>query len=92
MRLFYEDLDQALKLPARALYDHVPYKIWADTYYSLRTSLQAQTAVEWHAKRLLQLGAHRKALFPPQRAQSGFGEAAEAGNPVKPTVKPASVT
>jgi hypothetical protein len=72
MRLFYEDLDQALRLPARTLHDHVPYKMWADTYYSLRTSLQAQMAVKWHTKRLSQLGAHRKALFPPQNVPEWF--------------------
>ncbi len=70
MRLFYEDLDQALG--GRSLHDHVPYKMWADTYYSFRTSLQAQVAVEWHVKRLSQLGLHRKALFPPQRAPEWF--------------------
>jgi hypothetical protein len=72
MRLFYEDLDQALRLPAQTLHYHAPYKVWADTYYSLRTSLQAQIALEWHKMRLSQLREHRKGLFPPQRAPEWF--------------------
>lgn len=93
MCLFYEDHEQALRLPSRLLHDHVPYKMWADTYYPLRTSLQAQTAVKWHIKRLSQLGGGALQSSPSTTsvAQSGFGEAAEAGSPVMLAAKQASV-
>lgn len=62
MRSFYEDLDQALKAPARTLHDHVPYKMWANTYYSLRTSLQAQMAVKWHTAALTARSASQSSI------------------------------
>lgn len=68
MSLFFEDLDQALTVRSPPLLDRGPYSIWANSFYSLRTSLQAREAVQWHAERLALLGSHRKALFPPQRA------------------------
>jgi hypothetical protein len=83
MRLFYEDLDQALRLPAQTLHYHAPYKVWADTYYSLRTSLQAQIAIEWHTKRLSQLGEHHKGLFSPQRAPEWFWGRSRGWTPTK---------
>jgi hypothetical protein len=72
MRLFNEDLDQALRLPSQALHNHVPYKLYSDTYYSLRTSLSAHLAIDYHVQRLSSLGSHRAGLFPPQRAPEWF--------------------
>jgi hypothetical protein len=62
---------------------HAPYKVWADTYYSLRTSLQVQIAVEGHTKRLSQLGEHRKGLFPLQRAPEWFWGSSRGWTPTK---------
>jgi hypothetical protein len=62
---------------------HAPYKVWADTYYSLRTTLQVQIAVEGHTKRLSQLGEHRKGLFPPQRAPEWFWGSSRGWTPTK---------
>lgn len=57
--------------------------MWADTYYSLRTTLQVQIAVEGHTKRLSQLGEHRKGLFPPQRAPEWFWGSSRGWTPTK---------
>lgn len=43
------------------------YKIWADSYFSFKTSLEARAETEWHLSRLRNLGAHRKAIFPPTK-------------------------
>jgi hypothetical protein len=83
MRLFYKDLDQALRVPAQTLHCHSPYKVWADTYYSLSMSLRVQIAVKWHTKRLSQLVEHRKALFPPQRAPEWFWGSSRGWTPTK---------
>lgn len=49
------------------MHPHVDYKIWADSYYSLRTSLEARAETEWHLAGLRNLGTHRKAIFPPMK-------------------------
>ncbi|KAI0126844.1 AMP-binding enzyme [Xylariales sp. AK1849] len=61
--IFGEDLDRALGSSA-PLHEHVDYKIWADSYYNLRTSLGARSSTKWHAKRLRDLGSHTQALWP----------------------------
>lgn len=72
-----EDLDRTLAVAgARSgvsatellsgLEPHVDYKIWADSYYNLKTSIEARVATKWHVKRLKSLPEHVKAgaLFP----------------------------
>jgi len=68
-QLFFEDLDRALA--GAELDDHVDYKVWADSYFALRTSSDARVAVAWHVRRLDGLHCHRKALFPPPTATGG---------------------
>lgn len=66
--LFFSDLDLALSDPS-SLKDHTPYKIFADTYYSLGTSRIAQQGINFHATHLRDITSHRKAAsWPPQRA------------------------
>ncbi len=64
MQLIFDDLDKALGEATR-LDPHVPYKTWADSYYSLRTSPEARTAVNWHLDRLNDLVSLRSSVFPP---------------------------
>lgn len=70
MQLVHEDMDRAFaltsghdtaeaivsKLPA-----HVDYKVWADSYFNLRTSSEARAATKWHVKRLRSIAEHVKA-------------------------------
>lgn len=63
-QIFSEDLDRTLS-GAPTISEHVDYKLWADSYYSLRTSPEARAATKWHVKRLKGLAAHKKALWPP---------------------------
>lgn len=66
--LFFSDLDLALSDPS-SLHNHTPYKIFADTYYSLGTSRIAQQGINFHATHLRDITSHRKAAsWPPQRA------------------------
>ncbi|ETS75223.1 hypothetical protein PFICI_13707 [Pestalotiopsis fici W106-1] len=48
-----------------SLSEHLDYKLWADSHFNQRTSAEARAAVKWHAKRLKDVGQHRKALWPP---------------------------
>lgn len=72
-----EDLDRVLGAVSKSasvtasallseLEPHVDYKAWADSYYNLRTSIEARAATRWHVKRLKLLAEHVKAgaLFP----------------------------
>ncbi|KAI3399632.1 hypothetical protein diail_6273 [Diaporthe ilicicola] len=66
--LFFPDLDMALSDPV-SLKDHTPYKIFADTYYSLATSHPGQKGINFHATCLKDITSHRKATaWPPHRA------------------------
>ncbi|KAK7705205.1 AMP-binding enzyme C-terminal domain [Diaporthe eres] len=65
---FFSDLDRALSDPS-SLKDHTPYKIFADTYYSLGTSRIAQQGINFHVTHLREITSHRQAAsWPPQRA------------------------
>ncbi|KAK5081389.1 hypothetical protein LTR70_000992 [Exophiala xenobiotica] len=64
MQLVFDDLDKALG-GATTLDPHIPYKAWADSFYCLRTSHEAQTAVDWHLSRLSNLSNQRSSVFPP---------------------------
>jgi hypothetical protein len=73
--LFVNDLDAVIggrgleEIPKR-----IPYKPWADTYYSLQQTPLAQEAVNFHTSRLLNAGiaSASSSLFPPQRANGWF--------------------
>lgn len=66
--LFFSDLDLALSDPS-SLRDHTPYKIFADTYFTLGTSRIAQKGINFHVSCLKDITSHRKAAaWPPQRA------------------------
>ncbi|KAG8164562.1 hypothetical protein KVR01_006480 [Diaporthe batatas] len=73
----HEDLDRALAAIASGassteeilakLHPHVDYKPWADSYYNLRSGVEARAATKWHLRRLSSLRQHVEAgaLFPP---------------------------
>lgn len=76
-QMVQEDLDKALAMIVKngsvtadellpQLEPHVDYKAWADSYYNLRTSIEARAATKWHVKRLKSLAEHVKtgALYP----------------------------
>ncbi|KAJ5899344.1 hypothetical protein N7495_004088 [Penicillium taxi] len=58
---FNEDLDQAL---SGKLSPHVPYKLWADSYHSLRNSPQAEAAIRYHVNQLTDLREHYNVIWP----------------------------
>lgn len=81
--MIQEDLDRALAIVAKSpgatvpeilaqLQPHVDYKPWADSYFNLRTSVEARAATRWHVKRLQSLAKHVNAgaLFPKKPAVS----------------------
>ncbi|KAJ0104211.1 hypothetical protein J7T55_001698 [Diaporthe amygdali] len=71
-----EDMDRALGAIASGavstedilskLHPHVDYKPWADSYYNLRSGVEARAATKWHLRRLSSLPQHAEAgaLFP----------------------------
>lgn len=71
-----EDMDRALGAIASGassteeilskLHPHVDYKPWADSYYNLRSGVEARAATKWHLRRLSSLPQHVEAgaLFP----------------------------
>lgn len=63
MQLVFDDLDKSFG--GSIIRPHIPYKIWADSYHSLRTSFEAQMAVNWQVNRLNDLNTHRDSVFPP---------------------------
>jgi hypothetical protein len=78
VQIMQEDMDRALAALASGasssteeilskLHPHVDYKPWADSYYNLRSGVEARAATKWHLRRLSSLPQHVKtgALFPP---------------------------
>ena len=63
LQLIFDDLDKALG-GATSLPPHISYKTWADSYYSLRTTHEAQIAVQWHVDRLQDLSDIRESVYP----------------------------
>lgn len=75
-QIIQEDTDQALAAIASGasstkeilskLHPHVDYKPWADSYYNLRSGVEARAATKWHLRRLASLPQHieKGALFP----------------------------
>lgn len=75
-QIMSEDMDHALGAMASGavsteeilakLHPHVDYKPWADSYYNLRSGVEARAATKWHLRRLSSLPQHVQAgaLFP----------------------------
>ncbi|KAK5953009.1 putative NRPS-like protein biosynthetic cluster [Knufia fluminis] len=63
MQLIFDDLDKALG-GATTLDQHTSYKTWADSFYSLRNSLEARIALNWQLNRLSDLSSLRTSVFP----------------------------
>jgi hypothetical protein len=58
---------------------HPDYKLWADSYFSLRTSPEARRAVKWHQNRLKNLSSHQKALWPTPPPREPYDDATVSG-------------
>lgn len=63
IQLVFDDLDKALG-GATSLDEHISYKTWADSYFALRTTPEAQNAVRWHINRLRDLSYKKDSVFP----------------------------
>lgn len=50
----------------------VPFRAWIESEFQFRTSLAAQTSVQWHVNRLRGIHSHHAALFPRQKAPEWF--------------------
>lgn len=84
MQAVQDDLDRALAAVNESsttatilssLNTHVDYKVWADSYYNLRTSAEARAATKRHVERLKQMPEHVRAgaLFPSDAPRSVRG-------------------
>lgn len=62
IQLIFDDLDKALG--GQQLDAHISYKTWADSYYSLRSTPEAQVATNWHVNRLEDLLSCKTSVFP----------------------------
>lgn len=64
VQLLCDDLEKSLASPDQPLRQHVDFKLWSDSYHSLRTSPWATASVQWHASRLRRLAALESAIWP----------------------------
>lgn len=74
VQLLCDDLEKCLASADQPLRQHVDFKLWSDSYYSLRTSPEATAAVEWHASRLRSLPSIEESIWPgmpPQEVTEG---------------------
>lgn len=74
VQLLCDDLEKCLASADQPLRQHVDFKLWSDSYYSLRTSPEAAAAVEWHASRLRSLPSLEATIWPgmpPQEVTEG---------------------
>lgn len=62
-QLVFEDID--LALGGATLKPHVPYKLYCDNFYTLRTSPAARAATNYHVRKLKGLAKHKQHVFPP---------------------------
>jgi hypothetical protein len=65
--------------PNKALVPHPDYKIWADSYFALRSSPEARRAVKWHFNRLKNLDSHKEALWPTAPTRVPYTDADFSG-------------
>lgn len=63
-QLVYEDLNTIFAHPDEALDPHLPYKAWADSYYTLSFTPAARAATHYQAQSLRDLASHRHAIWP----------------------------
>lgn len=71
MRTFFEDLNKALSNEP-SLAPHVPFRLWMETYYSMRESPRAKESAMWHMNQLSQLSKCKSAVWPPFRSPQAF--------------------
>lgn len=77
-----DDLERAFGLPENptaAMVQHPDYKLWADSYFTLRSSPEARRAVKWHANRLKDFKAHKKAMWPQAPTRVPYDDADFSG-------------
>lgn len=75
LEFFLQDLDALLADTATSsslLPQRVPFRAWIESEFQFRTSLAAQTSVQWHINRLRGIHTHHAALFPRQKAPEWF--------------------
>lgn len=76
LEFFLQDLDALLADTATSssslLPQRVPFRAWIESEFQFRTSLAAQTSVQWHVNRLRGIHTHHAALFPRQKAPEWF--------------------
>lgn len=73
LEFFLQDLDALLADTATSsLPQRVPFRAWIESEFQFRTSLAAQTSVQWHINRLRGIHSHHAALFPRQKAPEWF--------------------
>lgn len=80
LEFFLQDLDALLvadnntatSSSSSLLPQRVPFRAWIESEFQFRTSLAAQTSVQWHINRLRGIHSHHAALFPRQKAPEWF--------------------
>jgi hypothetical protein len=72
LTMFLDDLDIFLQNPSATIKPHIPYKSWADNYYTMQDSPLARSSVKWQANRLKGIASFPDALAPVQRAPEWF--------------------
>lgn len=80
LEFFLQDLDALLvannntptSSSSSLLPQRVPFRAWIESEFQFRTSLAAQTSVQWHINRLRGIHTHHAALFPRQKAPEWF--------------------
>ena len=72
MGAWVEDLHQLLSGKETQVQARTPYKMFADCYYSHRSSLEGQMAVTFHVQRLQGINSIKDSLWPPQRCPGWF--------------------
>ncbi len=80
VQIWFEDFDNALGSHVTQLPSHDNYKLWADSYFSLRNSPGGRAATKWHINRLKNLSTHTKAIYPPVVKRAPYDPALEASD------------
>jgi hypothetical protein len=78
-QIWLEDFDRALEGTLTQLPVHIDYKLWADSYFSMRQSPEARAATKWHLKQFENFETHRKAIFPPPFERATWDPVLEVG-------------
>lgn len=74
LEFFLQDFDALLvaDTATSSLPQRIPFRAWIESEFQFRTSLAAQTSVQWHVNRLRGIHSHHAALFPRQKAPEWF--------------------